>query len=228
MQTRESERLETLGVGAPGAPGFAALAEARRREGQAKQALELLDEGLRSRPDVIAGRVARVRALLDLGRLEEAQAELGVVLERVPDHPLAPSLEAQLQGDPEPEEGTEEGRSDDGFADLAENELEAAFEEAEAQPEEMMDANRVAEATLRDVESEGPEGVLDRGDSPFATQTMADLLERQGHAERAETLRTRLEREQADAEAAPGAEPDKRARVVRTLERWLNNLRRDT
>lgn len=251
MQTSETERLEALGAGAPGAPGFAALAEAQRRDGRPGEALELAEEGLRNRPDLIAGRIVRVRALLDLGHVAEAQAELGIVLDRVPDHPLGAGLGAEI--------GSADGSADSAesaapaeaqafapiasdevsspspsFADIAENELEAAFEEAEAQPEEMMDANSVAEATLRDVESEGPEPSLDRADSPFATETMAQLLEQQGHADKADSLRANIQDEAEDAvEAASsgesgGARSQGRTRVLGTLERWLANLRKDS
>ena len=84
------------------------------------------------------------------------------------------------------------------------------------------------QATL-DTIDDGLGGRLsDEPDSPFATETVAGLLERQGHGEEANRLRERM----AAPESACGAEaaasempPDRRRQA--TLERWLENLRRD-
>jgi len=64
--------------------------------------------------------------------------------------------------------------------------------------------------------------------SPFATETIAGLLEQQGHAEEADRLRERLEPPESPpgVEAATPREPRDRGRQA-TLERWLENLRRD-
>ena len=68
--------------------------------------------------------------------------------------------------------------------------------------------------------------------SPFATETVAGLLEQQDHREEARAIREVLEGPAAPASLAtdPGAGlPDivnERARVIATLERWLENLRR--
>src|SRR3972149_1548419 len=75
--------------GDPSARGLAALAEAHRRAGRAKDAERVAREGLRERPSFVAGRVALSLALLDLGRGGGAGAELIRVLEMTPDHPLA-------------------------------------------------------------------------------------------------------------------------------------------
>jgi tetratricopeptide (TPR) repeat protein len=206
----EVARLEALGEGRPGAPVFPALAEAHRRAGDAEKAAHVAREGLAERPDLPAGRVALALALLDLGRLDEAREELARVLDEVPAHARArAALEAQGEPASEPLGGLDEG------------ELEAAFEAAESDPEEMVDANHVAEAALRQVERGTPEGVdVVREGSPFATETVAALLERQGHGDQARVVRETAARRSATAD------PARRQTVLATLERWLDNVRR--
>lgn len=138
---------------------------------------------------------------------------------------------------------------------LRDDELDTAFDQAETNPAEMLDATEVVRATL---EREGLSGLEEPDDdegrepvgSPFATRSMVDLLERQGDAEGARALRASIERgrhEPVDAEppqradaphrapmdaAVVESEPvvdagsQRRARVVATLERWLANVRR--
>jgi streptomycin 6-kinase len=78
---------------------------------------------------------------------------------------------------------------------------------------------------MRSAELDQPEGLqphpglVDDPRSPFATDTMADLLERQGHDAEARVVRAR-----AVSRALP-TEPERR-RVLDTLERWLEQLRR--
>ncbi len=59
--------------------------------------------------------------------------------------------------------------------------------------------------------------------SPFATETVAELLEQQGDVEGARQLRTSLGpgRESAPEEAASAP-----SHAIATLEQWLGNLRR--
>lgn len=207
----EVARLEALRRGPRGDGVFPALAEAHRRAGDPETALQVAREGLAERPALPAGRVALALALLDLGRVDEARHELAGVLAEVPDHArAAAALESQ---------GPEEGSADEP---LAEAELEAAFEQAEAEPDRMLDANHVAEATLRQVERGSPEGLdVTRRDSPFATETVASLLERQGQEERARAVR-----EVASRRTAGAAQGVRREAIVSTLERWLANARR--
>lgn len=211
LHAAEVARLEALRGARPGAPVFPALAEAHRRAGDAEKAARVAREGLAERPDLPAGRVALALALLDLERVEEARRELARVLDEVPGHALA----AAALG----EGGAETAEPLGG---LGEDELEAAFDEAESDPEEMVDANHVAEAALRQVERGAPEGV-DLADeaSPFATETVASLLERQGHADRARAVR-----DTAARRAGPPHDAARRTTVLATLERWLDNVRR--
>jgi hypothetical protein len=110
-------------------------------------------------------------------------------------------------------------------AELSEQELESAFEQAEPEAEQLMDADRVAEQALREAEL-GPADEISptaAGESVFATRTMAELLERQGDRAGAERIRSRLERSRDGAAGA--SSNDRRGRVLRELERWLANLR---
>jgi hypothetical protein len=229
----EVARLEAQTGGDPSASAFPALAEANRRAGRPKEAEQVAREGLRERPGFMAGRVALSLALLDLGRVDEARTELIQVLEMIPDHALAAEAlsRAAPQGHSAIEEPAEFSRP---LSDLAEAELENAFEDAEAQPDEMLSANRLVAAAVRGVDRDEPEGVMMpfSEDSPFATETVAGLLEQQDHRGEAQAMRTVLDDAAPSATLAtdPGAgfqdTMNQRARVIATLERWLENLRR--
>jgi len=191
-------------------------AEAARRAGRPEQARRLAEAGLVDEPYEAAGRVVLALACLDLGDAEAARRALepavagwsavapeALSLEPADDEPF------QVQSDP--------------LADLAENELERAFDHAESEPVEAWTTNRVAEAALHAVEEGEPEGVRAAEDgSPFATETVASLYERQGDPERAQAIRRSL-RSGAEERALV---PDERKRWLGTLERWLDNLRR--
>jgi tetratricopeptide (TPR) repeat protein len=228
----EIARLEAQMGDDPSASAFPALAEANRRAGQAKEAERVAREGLRERPSFVAGRVALSLALLDLGHVDEARAELIQVLETIPDHALAENAlrHAASRGYAAIEEQEE---TSGPLSDLAEDELENAFQDAEAQSDEMLSASHVVAAAVRGVEQDGPEGVMPfPADSSFATETVASLLEQQDHLGEAQAMR--------EVFRAPAAsltldtEPDvslpdtvnDRARLIATLERWLENLRR--
>jgi tetratricopeptide (TPR) repeat protein len=228
----EIARLEAHVGSDPGAGAFPALAEANRRAGRAKEAERIARDGLRQRPELLAGRVALSLALLDLGRVDEARAELVRVLEADPHH-VSVSPASSAVAPPDPSATDDLQGSPDLLGDLAEDELEIAFQDAEAQPDEMLSANRVVEAAVREVEQDKPEGVVPfPADSPFATETVADLLEQQNHRGEAEAMREVLEASPASAQAATAADAalhdfvNHRAGVIATLERWLENLRR--
>lgn len=216
LAQREVARLEAVVRSDGGDRAFPALCEAHRCSGRPEEAERIAREGLRRHPDQTAGRVALGLALLDLGRLDEARSELARVLDATPDHAVA---RAAI-----PEPGAAPTSQPELLDDIADGELEQAFASAEADRDEMMDANGVAAAVVRAVESEPEvEGAAsaDAAGSPFATHTMADLLENQGREEEAGRLRAALDA--APAENAPASESE---RVVRTLEGWLDNLRK--
>jgi tetratricopeptide (TPR) repeat protein len=228
----EIARLEAHMGGDPSASAFPALAEANRRAGRAKEAERVAREGLEERPGFVAGRVALSLALLDLDRVDEARAELIRVLETIPDHALAAN--ALSRAAPQDDGAIEDLAETPGpLSDLAEEELENAFQDAEAQPDEMLSANRVVAAAVRGIDQDEPEGVMPfPADSPFATPTVAGLLEQQDHPGEAQAVRDVLEGPAAAATLAtdPGVAlhdtMNHRARVIATLERWLENLRR--
>ena len=205
----EIARLEALVGGDPGAAAFPALAEANRRAGRVAEAERVAREGLERRPGHLAGRVALALALLDLARVPEARRELERVLGEVPDHPVARAAYGAT------------GDLDDSLDELEDRELDGAFASAEPDLDEMHDANALAARAVRAADLDAPEGFLADPASPFATRTVVELLEQQGHGAEAAALRRTLDRP-----GDGGPDDAERERVLATLERWLDNLRR--
>lgn len=193
-------------------------AEARRRAGHPEQARRLAEAGLVDEPQHFEGRAVLALACLDLGDLAGARRALEPAVARLASAAPEP-LDAGPSLDDEPF-----AVQSDPLEDLAENELEHAFSQVESESVEVWTTNRVAEAALRSVEAGRPEGIagLAEPESPFATETVATLLERQGDPERARAIRRSL----SDEREAADAEPEARKEWVGTLERWLDNLRR--
>lgn len=144
---------------------------------------------------VSAEPVSRALALLDEGRVAEAQALLVRVL-----------AEAGIRSAPAAR----------GLEGLADAELERAFDDARPETHSMIDADGIAYEAMRQARLDEPEVALPGGDSPFHTRTMADLLEQQGDLDGARAIRSTLERA-----ASGGARGD----TIRILERWLGRLR---
>ncbi len=194
---------------------LAARAERLRRTGEPERARELASAALEADATNAAAHVAFVLALIDSGDLVSAHNALEAAYDALGGE--IEGVEAEGPGEPAPL----------ALAALEDGELEDAFDAAEAQRDEMHDANHVAAAALELVEDGVPEGVdLTSVESPFATETVATLLERQGQRDRADEVRSaaRLRgqfREQRLDDA-------RRERVVETLTRWLDNLRRRT
>lgn len=70
----------------PASIAFAQLAEECRRAGHTDEAVAVCRAGLVHHPDYLSARVTLGRALVVLGRLDEAQAEFTVVLTSAPDN----------------------------------------------------------------------------------------------------------------------------------------------
>ena len=210
-----NERGEIAGT----ARDFAARAEAERRAGRLESARGIAEAGVAAQPANAPGQVTLALVLIDSGDLVSAHR----ALERAFEALGGVVVEAVVAA--EPAVATSGQRA--AFATLADSELENAFDAAEAQPDEMIDANHMAAAALRLVEDGEPEGVdLASEQSPFATETVAGLLERQGHATRAADVRSAArERGRRQGSRIDDAQ---RERVVATLSRWLENLRRRT
>ena len=73
----------------PASLAFAPLAEELRRAGRAQEAIRVCRTGLALHPEYLSARATLGRALLDLGQLDDALAELTVVLEAAPEHSSA-------------------------------------------------------------------------------------------------------------------------------------------
>jgi len=140
---------------------------------------------------------ARCLELLDEGRPAEARRELAGLIHAPPaSEPLALPV-----------------------SDL---ELDCAFERAEPVADEVIDADRVAQQAIREVDRE----LARRPTPPFATRTMAELLEQQGDAEGARRIRDSLAARDPRREArAAGRGRADRSQALSTLERWLTNVR---
>ena len=177
-----------------------ALAEEQRRIGRPAEAERIARRGLDQDPGSLRLRMALALALLDQRRADAARDALEQGLTAATGAP----------------------------AELSEQELEQAFEQAEPEREQLLDADRVAQQALREAELEPADEILPTGadPSPFATHTMAELLERQGDRAGAERIRSRLEGSRGASESASASDP--RGRVLRELERWLANLRMET
>jgi tetratricopeptide (TPR) repeat protein len=70
----------------PASIAFAQLAEECRRSGDNDEAVSVCRAGLAYHPDYLSARITLGRALVELGRLDEAQAELMLVLNAAPDN----------------------------------------------------------------------------------------------------------------------------------------------
>src|SRR5919106_4316156 len=70
----------------PASIAFAQLAEECRRAGEHQEAADICRSGLEIHPGYLSARVTLGRALIELGQLEEAQAELARVLETAPEN----------------------------------------------------------------------------------------------------------------------------------------------
>ncbi len=197
MQHDRSSSQSRGSVEAVKTDDFAAHAERLRRDGSPEAALERARAGLASWPGHVAGRVALALALFDLGRSDDARRELEAIV-RVAEEPVGVAT-------PLPE--------------LADEEVERAFDEASPESDAMLDAEHIAMQAVHDVEEEGPQQGPELPSEAFRTQTMAHLLERQGDREGAEAIRAALRDEVDDA-------PPRGGRRIAMLERWLANLRR--
>ncbi len=196
----DTARLEAIVSLDPGADAFPALAEALRRGGRPDEAERVLREGLRCRPDRVDARAVLCLTLLDQGRDAEARREL----ERAADDFLAAEVSMG-----------------DYSGEISEQELERAFDHAEADVEQVVDADRLAQKAIDEAELGLPEG--------FNTSTMANLLEAQGDADGALRIRSSLQLGHEEEDVGEGLfpldGPEEKQKTLKTLERWLGNLR---
>lgn len=189
----------------PGAQGFAAFAESRRRAGHPSEAEAVARRGLERKPESREGRLVLGLALLDQGRELEARFELSRLAEEI--------LAAQGLG-----------RLADAEAHVSDAEFDRAFDQAETDPDELIDPNRVVEETIEradpDIDLEGhPLSEAIAPGATFATETMAGLLERQGDGLGAAGIRAVLA-----SDGLPASNDAAQERAIAALERWLRNI----
>jgi len=91
-EVADSPRIEELRrrlLKDPASIAFAQLAEEHRRGGDLDEAVRVAEAGLEQHPGYLSVRVTLGRALLELGRLDEAAAEFSRVVEAAPDNLIA-------------------------------------------------------------------------------------------------------------------------------------------
>ena len=115
---------------------FAALAEGHRRAGLIREAEQILQGGLSDHPDCVEGLLVLALVLLEQERGEEARA----VLERWADDALG----VEIAADPKGEEVF--------TASVTDGELDHAFDGAEADRENMVNADAIAQQAMREVD----------------------------------------------------------------------------
>ncbi len=200
----QRERLAELVAQDPAEPGFVALAESYRREHRLPDAERVLREGLEVAGSCEVGWSVLCLILLDQGRYDEARELLLQRADRIYGAHIGTHLFPQ---------------------ELSSGELDHAFESAEPERDELVDASQVAQAAMRAADLDAPEDLaFEAADSAsaYATETMAALLARQGDGARAARIRESLAARRPAAPAPPAA--SRRTRAA-TLERWLHNLR---
>ena len=122
-------------------------------------------------------------------------------------------------------EVTDESSSGDTFgAEVSDGELEIAFESAETDRDEVIDADAIAQQAVAETEFDSADEFVSP-DSSFATRTVADLLAQQGDEQRASQIRAMMDSSTGDT-VEKSRDPN--ARKIERLERWLINIRGGT
>ena len=183
---------------------FAMLAEGHRRAGLLDQAEQLVRSGLDEHPGCAEGALVMALVLLDQSRDEEARQV------------IADWADTNLGV-----EVTDESVSGEAFdAEVSDGELEIAFESAETDRDEVIDANAIAQQAVSETEFD-PADEFVSPDSSFATRTVADLLAQQGDEHRASRIRAMMDSSAGDTVVKT---QDRNARKIERLEHWLINI----
>jgi hypothetical protein len=184
---------------------FAMLAEGHRRAGMLDQAEQLVRAGLDEHPGCAEGALVMALVLLDQNRDEEARS----VIADWADNNLGVEV-------------TDGFVSDEPFgAEVSDGELEVAFESAETDRDEVIDADAIAQQAVSEAELDLADEFVSP-DSSFATRTVADLLAQQGDEQRASQIRAMMDSPASDTAVTAR---DRNAREIERLERWLVNIR---
>jgi len=169
------------------------------------QAEQLVRSGLDEHPDCAEGALVMALVLLDQNRDEEAR--------RV----IADWADTNLGV-----EVTDESVSGETFgAEVSDGELEVAFESAETDRDEVIDADAIAQQAVSETEFD-PADEFVSPDSSYATRTVADLLAQQGDEQRASQIRAMMDSPASDTVLK---NRDRKSREIERLERWLINIR---
>jgi hypothetical protein len=184
---------------------FAMLAEGHRRAGMLDQAEQLVRCGLDEHPDCAEGALVLALVLLDQSRDEEARRA------------LSDWADTHLGV-----EVTDDSVSGGTFgAEVSDGELEVAFESAETDRDQVIDADTIAQQAVSETEMDLADEFVSP-DSSFATRTVADLLAQQGDEQRASQIRAMMD---SSANGSEVKTEDRSARKIERLERWLINIR---
>lgn len=199
---------------------FAQLADAYRKAGRLDEAIRSCRSGLRDHPTYASARMVLGRALVEKGQLQEAEKELGIVLELSPGNVVA----HRLLGDLAAAQGKRDAARERYETVLQLTPLDREVQEALARLKQEVPApppaapgppvpppsEITAAATQTDGEPEHPrissEGAPDNQAVPsptlgLATETLADLYAKQGFGERAvEIYRELLRQDPARAD----------------------------
>jgi hypothetical protein len=184
---------------------FAMLAEGHRRAGMLDQAEDLARCGLAEQPDCAEGALVLALVLMDLRREEEARRLIADWTERY--------LGVEV---------TDDSVSAGTFgAEVSDGELDVAFESAETDRDQVIDADTIAQQAVSETEPDLGDEFVSPGSS-FATRTVADLLAQQGDVQRASQIRKMVKSSVSDTEVK---KRDCSALKIERLERWLINVR---
>jgi hypothetical protein len=183
---------------------FAMLAEGHRRAGMLDQAEQMVRSGLAENPDCAEGALVLALVLLDQSRDEEAR--------RVISDWADTNLGVEV---------AEGSVSDEDFGnEVSDGELDVAFESAETDRDQVIDADTIAQQAVSEAESDVEDDFVSP-ESSFATRTVADLLAQQGDELRASRIRAMMDSPDSDTAVKRG----RNARKIERLERWLINIR---
>jgi len=183
---------------------FAMLAEGHRRAGMLDQAEQMVRSGLAEHPDCAEGALVLALVLLDQSRDEEAR--------RVISDWADTNLGVEV---------AEGSVSDGDFGnEVSDGELDVAFESAETDRDQVIDADTIAQQAVSEAELDVEDDFVSP-DSSFATRTVADLLAQQGDEQRASRIRAMMDSPDSDTAVKRG----RNARKIERLERWLINVR---
>jgi hypothetical protein len=184
---------------------FAALAEGHRRAGLLDQAEQLARSGLDEHPDCAEGALVMALVLLDQSQDEEARRVIADWTDT--------NLGVEVAG---------ESVSGETFdAEVSDGELDVAFESAETDRDEVIDADAIAQQAVSETEFDHADEFVSP-DSSFATRTVADLLAQQGDEQRASQIRAMMDSPAGDTVLKTR---DRNTRKIERLERWLVNIR---